>query len=63
MAQGIAARTLFAFWRRWPGAFQSIAAVGFDLSELIDHQLELGSMGAYVRTGRPWRRYYWYCKP
>jgi len=20
-------------------------------------------MGTYVRTGRPWRRYYWYCQP
>src|ERR1019366_7274557 len=33
VAQGIAARTLFAFWRRWPSAFERVAAVGFDLFE------------------------------
>ena len=33
VAQGIAARTLFALWRRWPGAFERVAAVGLDLLE------------------------------
>jgi hypothetical protein len=31
VAYGIAARTPFAFWCCWPGAFQCVAAVGFDL--------------------------------
>src|ERR1035437_10955077 len=31
VAYGIAARTLFAFRRRWPGTFQRVATVGFDL--------------------------------
>jgi hypothetical protein len=30
---GVAAGTLFAFFRDWPGAFASIAAVGLNLSE------------------------------
>src|SRR5450759_67494 len=33
VAQGISPRTLFALWRRWPSAFQRVAAVGFDLFE------------------------------
>src|SRR5665811_710080 len=33
VAYCIAARTLFAFWRRWPGAFERVAAIGFDLLE------------------------------
>src|ERR1019366_7089 len=33
VAYGIAARTLFAFWCCWPGAFQRVTAVGFDLPE------------------------------
>ncbi len=33
VAQGIAARMLFAFRRRWSGAFKRVAAIGFDLFE------------------------------
>src|SRR5450759_5471652 len=33
VAQCIAARTLFAYRRRWSGAFERVAAVGFDLFE------------------------------
>src|SRR5208282_6070995 len=29
VAYGIAARTLFAFRRCWPGAFERVAAIGF----------------------------------
>src|SRR5450756_690683 len=32
---GIAARTPFAFWCCWPGAFQRVTAVGFDLLERV----------------------------
>src|ERR1039458_3755554 len=31
VAQGVAARTLFAFWRGWSGAFERVAAIGFNL--------------------------------
>src|ERR1035437_120926 len=33
VAQCIAARTLFTFWRRWPGTIERVAAIGFDLLE------------------------------
>src|SRR5450759_4326070 len=33
VAYSVAARTPLAFWRCWPGAFQRVATVGFDLLE------------------------------
>ena len=33
VAHGIAARTLFAFRRCWPGAFERVASIGFNLLE------------------------------
>jgi hypothetical protein len=33
VAQCVTARTVFAFWRRWPSAFERVTAIGVDLLE------------------------------
>src|ERR1019366_10021855 len=51
VAYGVAARAPFAFWCCWPGAFQRVAAVGFDLLERA-HCEPGGAIGLVSSCGR-----------
>ena len=50
LPDGIAAGTLFAFFRDWPGAFASIAAVGLNLSE-GSHRGPVAIIGFVLSSG------------